>query len=140
MNVYSKEILGHARTPSGDGKMPEPCHKRRQSNPICGDRVEWQIQIDEASLVEMRHQTKGCALCRASASLLHQDLNGRTVGEIIEMIDGFTTGIHRILSGDDEAGEHHGARKFDGLSSAPARRECVLLPWDTLRKVLEDNH
>jgi nitrogen fixation NifU-like protein len=138
MRLYSAEILEHSRQPCGAGVMADATHELLQHNPICGDRVRWQLKYDSQGL-KMHHQSKGCALCKASASILYEHLNGLDAVQMNEQIQQFRQDLEEILQGETLP-EEHPARLFMGLSSAPSRKSCVWLPWDTLSQLLLQIH
>lgn len=134
MNLYSPEILEHSREPHGTGVLSDVTHELMQHNPICGDRVQWQLSFISKGL-RMRHQSKGCALCKASASVLYEQLNGENIEMMVEAIQQFQKDLEQIIHGEPLP-EHRPATLFMGLCTAPSRQSCVWLPWDTLSKLL----
>lgn len=138
MRLYSAEILEHSKQQCGEGNLTDATHELLQHNPICGDRVRWQLKCDSQGL-RIHHQSKGCALCKASASILYQHLNGLDAVQMNEQIQQFRQDLEQILQGKTLL-EEHPARVFMGLSSSPSRKICVWLPWDTLSKLLLQIH
>ena len=133
MTLYSKEILGRAKNLSSTKKPSFITHCYRVSNPICGDRVEWQIHIANQEIVEAWVETKGCALCKASPSLSLGGLIGYSVDQVYTRAENFLNDVDGILGGAPRTGE---ASLFEALPTAPARRECVVLPWQCLKKAV----
>lgn len=139
MSLYSAEILEHSKHPLGDGVLSDATHELIQHNPICGDRVQWQLKHESQDVVRIHHRSKGCALCKSSASLLFQHLNGSSKESMQDAIGQFRQDLEQILQGSTVP-EHHVAHAFMGLSFAPSRQNCVWLPWDTLSKLLLQIH
>lgn len=137
MSVYSADILRHAANPFGLGVLEDPTHQHQQRNPICGDRVTWQVRVEEDTIIDCRHQTKGCALCKASASLLFTSLGQTSLLVGLSQIQAFQTGIQQLTLGQTVTLAQTNTQLFQGISSAPARRSCVLLPWETLGALIE---
>lgn len=133
MQLYSKELMQQAKDERGAGVLDNPTHENLESNPICGDRVRWTLNISDEHIIEARHYTRGCVLCKASASLLFGQLQGKAVSEILDTISVFHSGIEKIAQGEEFQME---AELFSGLKYAPLRISCVLLPWEGLAKAL----
>ena len=133
MTLYSTEILRLAKTQFP--KEPEftETHSCRVHNPICGDRVEWKMEIEQGRLVSVWGNAKGCALCKASTALLLDGLQNQSVGVVESRLQKFVDGIHTLSRGQPALGE---VAVFAGVASAPARKECVLLPWKAVQKML----
>ena len=135
MHLYSHAIMEHAQKPFCTQRIKEPSQTLTRSNPICGDRVCWEIQVENDTLIALGHQTRGCILCRASASILAQGVVAKSPAAILHHIDVFKNGMKRLIrSGDLSAMKE--IQIFEGLATAPARKECVLLPWETLEVML----
>ena len=105
-------------------------------NPLCGDeiriRLVWVERDGKPVLERFEHATRGCAVCRASASLAAVATAGKTRAELLALADTFDA---CLASGDFSAlGGDFGA--FDGITSFPARRHCARLPWTALRHAL----
>ena len=136
MTLYSQEILRRSKEVWGSEKPSMVTHIIRQSNPICGDRVEWQLHIENQKIVEAWAEVKGCALCKASASLISDNLVGSSIEQLSSRTERFLTDVEGILNNDPRTGE---ASVFEALPLAPARQECVELPWHCLKEALRQN-
>ncbi len=105
-------------------------------NPLCGDeiriRIVWRDGGDAPVLERLEHATRGCAVCRASASLAAMAAAGKTRKGLAELADAFEgcleSGDFAPLGGDFGV--------FDGIAAFPARRHCARLPWTALRRAL----
>lgn len=133
MTLYSKEILIRSKNLSFTKKPTFITHCYRVSNPICGDRVEWQLHIANQEIAEAWVETKGCALCKASSSLLFEGLIGSSIERLSTRAENFLNDVDEIMGGAPTTGE---ASLFEALPTAPARRECVVLPWQCLKKAV----
>lgn len=106
-------------------------------NPLCGDeiriRLVWREGDGGPVLERLEHCTRGCAVCRASASLASASTAGKTREELLALADAFDAcladGAFASLGGDFKV--------FDGIASFPARRHCARLPWTALRRALD---
>ena len=133
MKLYSTEILRLSKKSMSTKKPSFVTHCHRVSNPICGYRVEWQLHISNQRVVDAWIEVKGCALCKASASLLSEDLIGSSIHQVSARAEKFLDDVDGILAADIRTGE---ASLFQALPTAPARRECVVLPWSCLKDAL----
>lgn len=114
MALYSEVIVDHFRNPRNYGRLPSPDVAAEEFNPLCGDRVRIELQVNDGRVEEARFTGDGCAICLAAASLL----TGLIVGADIEQGEAVTT--ERLLS----------ELKSD---IRPSRMKCALLPLEALR-------
>lgn len=126
-----------ARSGTGAAQVTAAEADAAADNPLCGDeiriRLVWREGDGVPVLERMEHATRGCAVCRASASLAAVATAEKTRGELAEMADAFDACLE---SGDfAPLGEDFGV--FDGIAAFPARRHCARLPWTALRRALE---
>ena len=133
MTLYSKEILRRSKKLASIQKPSVVTHSQRVSNPICGDRVECVLNVSNQKVVDAWIEVKGCALCKASASLLADNLIGSSTDQVSVRAANFLGEVERILNGYSSESE---ASLFDALPSAPARRDCVVLPWQCIQVAL----
>ena len=133
MTLYSKDILRRSKAFRTVEKPSVVTHSHRLSNPICGDRVECLLNVSNDRVVDAWVAVKGCALCKASASLLSDHLLGLSVHQVSNRTEKFLDDVNVLLDGQSTIGE---ASLFEALPSAPARQECVVLPWRCLGAAL----
>ncbi len=135
MHLYSPFLLRHASEPYGAGEIEGATHKIQRSNPLCGDRVRWTLRMEERMVCSAAHITRGCVICIASSSILSQRLIKQNTLDIVGDIERFTQGIERLMV--EKVKEESHIQAFAGLQFAPARKECVLLPWISLQELLQ---
>lgn len=133
MTLYSKDILRRSKDFRTVEKPSVITHSHRVSNPICGDRVELLLNVPNDRVVDAWIEVKGCALCKASASLLSDNLLGLSIHQVSNRTEKFLDDVNALLDGQSIMGE---ASLFEALPLAPARQECVLLPWRCLSVAL----
>jgi nitrogen fixation NifU-like protein len=106
-------------------------------NPLCGDQLKLFVKLDASGVIEeVSFVGSGCAISKASASMLTVNVKGKTVDEARVLYDEF----HQLVMGElDPNGENHLGRLkiFAGVSDYPARVKCASLAWHTLRGALE---
>jgi len=118
--MYQIQILDHYRNPRNRGALDNPDIKHRESNPLCGDEIEFQVKLDPRGRVsDVRFDGHGCAISIASASMLSERVRGMPVEKILK------------LDKDD-------IEKMLGIQLTPTRLKCALLPLESLvRGILE---
>lgn len=134
MQLYQNIIMEHNRAPRGALRLNDPTHESEGFNPICGDRITVTIKERDHTLEKVAVLAESCALCRASASVLVDTLEGQEVERariICQAFETMLTGGHWEFGGSAVA--------FAVVREFPARAKCVLLPWKTFRAAL-DNH
>lgn len=150
--LYQELILEHHRAPRNAGRLPSPTHGAEAHNPLCGDRLRLDLLIDGERVADVRCDVQGCALCRASGSMLTEAALGRTITEVAAVLDAFLALIAAARPGAAAAPStpDEGARSASGEGGAelgpllafqrvrehPSRVRCVTLPWEALRRAL----
>jgi nitrogen fixation NifU-like protein len=115
-DLYREVILEHYKHPHNAGTLEQPDISHEEHNPLCGDRVRIDLQIADGLITDVRFKGRGCAISQASASLLTDELKGKTLDEA------------RAISKDD-------VLDLIGipLDKNPVRIKCALLPLKTLK-------
>ena len=135
--LYQQVILDHNKKPRNFHEMEDATGRADGFNPLCGDQLTVFLRSDEGVVEEVSFVGSGCAISKASASMMTQALKGRTREDALVLFDEF----HRMVTGelDEEAEEHHLNRLtiFAGVRDYPARVKCASLPWHTMRAALE---
>ena len=135
--LYQEVILDHNRQPRNYGELPGAGHRAKGDNPLCGDRLTVELELDGDRIVDIRFHGQGCAISTASASLMTQAVKNGSLEEARALFAGF----HEMLTGDPSAPpEVSGAlgklAVFAGVREFPIRVKCATLPWHTLRAAL----
>lgn len=130
--LYRERVLDHGRAPRHAGALASASHRASAHNALCGDRVEVQLRLAaDGCIAELRHQSVGCLLCLASASLMACDVGGQDADGVELRLQALKAAL---ASGDGEGLDDLGA--LAGVSAHPARHRCVLLPWECLLEAL----
>ncbi|MGE5925924.1 MAG: Fe-S cluster assembly sulfur transfer protein SufU [Gemmatimonadota bacterium] len=132
--LYQTVILDHNRAPRNYRAMPEANRQAEGFNPLCGDKVHVWLKVAEDGRIEdVSFQGEGCAISKASSSIMTQTVKGRTVDEARALFAEF----HDVVTGKT-SGEGHGKMAvFAGVSSFPMRVKCASLGWHALKAALE---
>src|SRR3989338_11084961 len=83
--MYQENILDHYRNPRNFGQMDRPDADASDLNPLCGDKVGIQLKIKDNTISEVKFYGSGCAISQAAASMLTEELKGKTIDAILEM-------------------------------------------------------
>jgi nitrogen fixation NifU-like protein len=132
--LYQTVILDHNRTPRNYRAMPEANRQAEGVNPLCGDKVHVWLKVGADGRIEdVSFQGEGCAISKASSSIMTQTVKGRTVDEARALF----TEFHDVVTGKTP-GEGHGKMAvFAGVSAFPMRVKCASLGWHALKAALE---
>ena len=136
--LYQEVILEHNKAPRNFKKLANANHHAEGYNPLCGDRCQVYIDMDGDAIKEIGFTGSGCAISRASASMMTQMVKGKSKEEAEKLFEQF----HTLVTGNqDEAAKKAELGKmavFSGVSKFPARVKCATLAWHTLQSALED--
>ena len=134
--LYQETILEHNKNPRNFRDIEDADQTADGKNPLCGDALRVYIKMDGDVVGDVAFKGSGCAISKASASMMTQAVKGRTRHEAEELFDEF----HRMVTGglDPEAEETHlgKLRVFAGVLEFPARVKCASLSWHTLNAAL----
>lgn len=135
--LYQEVILDHSKKPRHFNSLTNATHKAEGYNPLCGDRITLYLQVEDGVIKEIGFQGLGCAISKASASMMTVSLKGKGRDEALKLFHEF----HKMLAGNqnqkfdkDRLGK---LVVFSGVSEFPVRVKCATLPWHTFRGALE---
>jgi nitrogen fixation NifU-like protein len=136
--LYQEVILDHNRQPRNFRVMPDADHHAHGHNPLCGDQIEVFLHIENGVVADVSFQGSGCAISKASASLMTTAVKGKTVAEAEELFHRFQEMITAPV--ESEPGEALGKLTvFAGVREFPARVKCAGLAWHTLHNALNSD-
>ncbi|MGD9985317.1 Fe-S cluster assembly sulfur transfer protein SufU [Pseudonocardia sp.] len=129
--MYQEIILDHYRSPHGSGLKDPYDAESQQINPTCGDEITLRVKLDDAGekVLDVSHETLGCSISQASASVLTDLVVGQTVEESMKVLAAFqemAQGRGRVEPDEEVLGD---AVAFAGVAKYPARVKCALLGW-----------
>lgn len=113
-DIYGEIILDYYRNPLNFGKLENPNIVSRDANPLCGDVVEIQLKLDKSKIADVKFNGQGCAISKASASMLTEFIKGKTLYDIIKISKGDILDLLKI-------------------ELSPIRIKCALLPLKALK-------
>jgi nitrogen fixation NifU-like protein len=139
LDLYQEVILDHNRNPRNFGEL-ESCDRTADGhNPLCGDRLTVYLRMSNDGIAEVSFDGSGCAISKASASIMTEIVKGKSRAEVEELFDAF----HRLLTGDPSVREKAASELgklavFEGVREFPVRVKCATLPWHTLKAALDE--
>ncbi len=136
--LYQEVILDHNRRPRHFHALERASHRADGYNPLCGDRLTLFLQVEGDVVRDAGFQGSGCAISKASASMMTDAIIGRSLAEV----DALFAGFQRMVTADIEkpaAGDGLGKLAvFAGVREYPARVKCATLAWHTLQAALKN--
>jgi nitrogen fixation NifU-like protein len=136
-DLYQELIIDHNKKPRNCGTLEHANRHAEGYNPLCGDRIDVYLEVEDDIVKDIKFQGSGCAISTASASLMTQSVKGRSVCEAKQLFELF----HRLIireHGDDEHVEELGKLAvFSGVNQYPARVKCATLAWHTVKAALD---
>lgn len=131
--IYKEVIVERSRRPRHRGVVDPHTHLQEGVNPSCGDELTLTLRVEDGRVAAAAFEGSGCAISQASADLMVEALEGRTVAEARALARSFKA----MLRGEEGAGEHLGElRALEGVRRLHARVKCATLPWTTLERAL----
>lgn len=134
--LYQEIILDHARHPRHKGALPDATAQADGHNPLCGDRVRVFARIVDGRIAGLSFEGEGCAISQASASLMTDMLQGRTVAEAEALAGAFLHLVKGEPVGELSTDDLEQLEVLAGVQQFPMRVKCATLAWHTLDAAL----
>ena len=133
--LYREVILDHFREPRNQGELPGAQITAEGQNPLCGDEMTFGIKLDHGHISDVRFQGKGCAISQATASMLTEQLRGKTLPEASQLLEA----MKRMMQGEpvDPAVDLGDLEALSGVRKFPVRVKCAALSWNTVEQGLK---
>jgi nitrogen fixation NifU-like protein len=134
-DLYQEVILEHSKRPRNYRSLAAANRTAEGYNPLCGDHFTIYLDVGDDHIRDIAFQGSGCAISKASASMMTQALKGKRTGEAEELFEKF----HHVVTGrnTEEASELGKLAAFAGVSEFPVRVKCATLAWHALRAALQ---
>ena len=136
-SIYTELILHASSDKKNFRKIENPDIEELGHNPSCGDELTIYAKINDGKIVDASFTGEGCAISKASTSLMIDIIKGKTVDEAKETISIFLNMIRGEELTKDELKKLKDARVFEGIKKLPARVKCATLSWHTMENLLE---
>ena len=136
--LYQQVILDHNKKPRNFHKLETANRRAEGYNPLCGDQLNVYLDVEGDQVKDVAFEGSGCAISKASASMMTQAVKGKTKAEAEQLFDEF----HRMVTGKLDAEEdpnNLGRLKiFAGVREFPVRVKCATLSWHTMHAALNN--
>ena len=137
-DLYQELILEHSKAPRNYRALAAANHKAEGHNPLCGDHITVYLQVEGDAIRDISFQGSGCAISKASASLMTQSLKGKSRAEAEELFHQFHSLLTSQPFGNGAAAKLGKLAVFSGVREFPVRVKCATLAWHTLQAALEE--
>jgi nitrogen fixation NifU-like protein len=134
--LYQEVILDHNRNPRNFKVLADADRLVEGFNPLCGDHYTVYVKMDGDRIQELTFQGSGCAISKASASVMSMLLKGKTKEEALDWFEKFHQLVRGEAGGTDLLERMGKLAAFAGVSEFPARVKCAILPWHTMKSAL----
>ena len=136
--LYQQVILDHNKSPRNFKKLENANHSAEGYNPLCGDKIDLYLIIEDGVVKDVGFQGSGCAISKASASLMSSIVKGKKKEEAEKLFEKFHDLVTGKLTDENEIEELGKLAVFAGVRDFPARVKCASLAWHTLISALQD--
>jgi len=134
-DLYQEVILDHSKSPRNFRRLEAPDRVAEGRNPLCGDRLTLYLALEGDVIRDASFEGSGCAISKASASLLTESLKGRSKAEFRALFER----IHQVITTGQANGSDLGKLAvLTGIHKFPARVKCAILPWHAALAAVED--
>jgi nitrogen fixation NifU-like protein len=134
-DLYQEVILDHNKRPRNFRVLDRPSHHAEGFNPLCGDRLNLFLTVEGDRIADVGFQGSGCAISKASASLMTDAVKGRSVAEARDLVERFR---RMVTTPSDKSVEDLGKLSvLSGVREFPVRVKCASLAWHTLKAALD---
>ncbi len=131
--LYQDVILEHNRAPRNFRRMDDADRHAEGRNPLCGDQLTVWLKLDGDVIADVSFHGSGCAISKASASIMTAAVKGKNRTEVRRLFERF----HEVVTGKGHREDLGKLAVFSGISSFPVRVKCATLPWHALNAALE---
>ncbi len=135
--LYQEVILDHNKNPRNFKKLEAADCSVEGYNPLCGDHYTVFLKMNGEVIAEIAFQGSGCAISKASASVMSMVLKGKTRTEAGVLFEKFHHLVRGEMNGETGIDELGKLAAFSGVSEFPARVKCAILPWHTMKNAIE---
>lgn len=136
-DLYQQVIMDHNKNPRNFRAIDDANHFAHGNNPLCGDKLVVYLKLEDNKIVDVSFTGSGCAISKASASLMTEALKGKTVAEADAIYDQ----VHKVMTGEPSERDLLGKLEvLSGVKEFPARVKCATLSWHTAHAAMDSDH
>jgi len=134
--LYQQVIIEHNKKPRNYGDLEGSTHHAHGLNPLCGDDIVLKVVVADGIVQDIRFLGQGCAISKASSSLMTVNVKGKPVAEAELMVEQFRGMIRGTLDTAVDPNILGKLSLFQNVKNLPSRVKCAVLPWATLHSAL----
>jgi len=137
-DLYQEILLEHNSKPRNFRKLDQATQSAEGYNPLCGDLITVYLNVEDGIVADVGFQGSGCAISRASASMMTQSIKGQTAAKVVEVFDAF----HLMMTEPGAELDYDVLGDLESLAGVvefPTRIKCAVLAWHTLRAALDED-
>jgi nitrogen fixation NifU-like protein len=135
-DLYQETILDHNKRPRNFKKLENANRSADGYNPLCGDKVKVYLRVEDGRVQDLSFEGSGCAISKASASVMTESLKGKSVQEVESIFKRFRDLVMGKTEDADDLGK---LVVFSGVCEFPTRVKCATLAWHALQAALQDS-
>jgi nitrogen fixation protein NifU and related proteins len=136
--LYQQVILDHNKSPRNFKKLENANHFAEGYNPLCGDKIDIYINVENNIVKDISFQGQGCAISKASASMMSSLVKGKTLDEADKIFEKFRDLVTGKLGDNPDVEDLGKLAVFTGVKEFPSRVKCASLAWHTMRSALNN--
>jgi nitrogen fixation NifU-like protein len=136
--LYQQIILDHNKSPKNYGKIVNCSHASEGYNPLCGDHIKIYAQVEDGIIKDIKFEGEGCAIAKASGSIMTALLKGKTVEEAEKLFKTFQDLITSEVDSEVDLDNLGKLAVFAGVREFPTRVKCAGLAWHTVKAAIDE--
>jgi nitrogen fixation NifU-like protein len=135
-DLYQELILDHNRRPRNFGSLADANRRAEGYNPLCGDRLKVYLRLEDDRIAGISFEGSGCAISKASASLMTDAVKGQTIGEANALFDRVHAMLTMPMDRPVDVSDVGKLAVLSGVREFPVRIKCASLAWHTLKAAM----
>ena len=139
-DLYQEIVMDHNRRPRNFGEIKNPTNFADGFNPLCGDQITLQLHLEDGLVSDVAFRGVGCAISKSSASMMTEELKGKTLDHAENLFEAFRKMITRNPGDSYDSDLLGDLEILQGVSRYPARIKCATLAWHTLHSAIHDEN
>ena len=139
-DLYQEIVMDHNRRPRNFGEIKNPTNFADGFNPLCGDQITLQLHLEDGLVSDVAFSGVGCAISKSSASMMTEELKGKTLDHAENLFEAFRKMITRNPGDSYDSDLLGDLEILQGVSRYPARIKCATLAWHTLHSAIHDEN
>jgi nitrogen fixation NifU-like protein len=133
-DLYKEVILDHYKSPRNKRSLAGATVSKHKNNPLCGDEITVHARLNDGTVAEIAFEGQGCSISQASASMLTEAVQGKTVEDASRLAGQFRGMMEGAVEPDED--EFGDLIALKGVAKYPVRIKCAVLGWDVLQEAL----